>query len=276
MGAPLVTFITCARNAAQTLTAALNSIAAQDYPNVESVVVDDGSTDGTFDLARAHPAVTTALRAETGIGRGAARNLAVEHSRGEYLSILDADDISLQQRVARQIELLTASPKAVACGGQALFMTDRGRIWKLTSYPTDPGEIARSLQAGRMSVCHGGSTIRKSSFDRSGGYNPGLERAQDLDLYARLSRLGPIIGSLDHMVIYRHNPILRPRYWLAASRWQKAAVALTCGGSIGAAEERWTIPLTVRYAASMAKRSVAFARSWGEFRELECSDSAEC
>src|SRR6266852_8386571 len=109
---PLVSVIIPAYNAESYIDDALRSVLGQIYPDVEIIVVDDGSTDCTVErVASYHPRVRCYERSNSGGYPGAPRNTGIERCSGEYICFLDADDIMLPDRVEKQVEFLTDHPE---------------------------------------------------------------------------------------------------------------------------------------------------------------------
>lgn len=106
---PTVSVVVAVYNGARFLGEAIRSILAQDYPFVETVVVDDGSTDDSLAIARSFPEVVCLAR-EQG-GPGAARNLGVEHATGSLVTFLDADDVMWPTRISTQVSYLREHPE---------------------------------------------------------------------------------------------------------------------------------------------------------------------
>lgn len=110
---PLVSVIIPAYNAVSYIDEALRSVSGQTYPNLEVIVVDDGSTDGTADrVAACVPRVHCYHQPNSGGYPGVPRNTGIKYCTGQYLCFLDADDIMLPDRVERQVDFLTCHPEA--------------------------------------------------------------------------------------------------------------------------------------------------------------------
>ena len=123
--APLVTAIVPAFNAARWIDTALRSLLAQSWPRVEVVVVDDGSRDGTIDVARRFESERVRVVAQPNAGASAARNRGLALAQGDYIQYLDADDCLHPRKIERQIERLGAeSPGHVASAAWARFAGD--------------------------------------------------------------------------------------------------------------------------------------------------------
>lgn len=114
---PRVSVIIPAYNAEVFLTETLQSVLNQDYTNLEIVVIDDGSTDGTYHVAKAilaeKPNIPSRVLFQTNSGVAAARNLGIANARGSYLAFLDSDDIWLRGKLSAQIALITLDPASV-------------------------------------------------------------------------------------------------------------------------------------------------------------------
>lgn len=124
---PLVSVVIPAFNAAATLPDTLDSVLAQTYPNIEIVVVDDGSRDGTPDvLARHAPRVRTLRQGNEGLA--AARNTGLAAARGQLIALLDADDLCEPERIGAQVALMAARPDVVLCGSEFSCFDDTGVV----------------------------------------------------------------------------------------------------------------------------------------------------
>ncbi len=107
---PLVSVIIPAYNADRYIRATLDSVLAQTYPNIEIVVADDGSTDRTRDCVAEYGDRITYVYGSNSGGAARPRNAALALAKGEFVVPLDADDILLPDRIAREVEFLLANP----------------------------------------------------------------------------------------------------------------------------------------------------------------------
>ena len=136
---PRVSVLMSFLNGVEFLTEALASVHAQTWTDWELLMVDDGSTDNSVDLAR-HATAPYADRVQllthtkhANSGLSASRNLALRHARGEYVALLDADDVWLPTALARMVALLETTPEAALVGGNAL---------RWYSWTHDPADVA--------------------------------------------------------------------------------------------------------------------------------------
>ena len=122
---PRVSIVIPCRNGAAWLGEAIKSCLGQSWANLQIIVVDNGSTDGSLDLAKRYEARAVAVLTCERAGASAARNVGLKHADGDLIQFLDADDMLDADKIRRQVERLDASPaSAVASGAWAHFAHD--------------------------------------------------------------------------------------------------------------------------------------------------------
>ena len=212
-------FIVAVRDDEPGIRRTLKALSAMDYkpPNFEVIVVDDASVDRTY-LAALETSLPnwTVLRSTTPLGRGAARNLAVQHSTGEWLVIQDSDDVSMPQRLKWIDEMMEQDAKVDLIAGQMAYLgscsAKQGRpSEQLAQTQSDAKSLIR---AGHMPLAHGAVCIRRTAFEDVGGYRD-FARAQDFDLLIRLANRP---WAIDSRVYFHYS-----RRWLTPFRtWQES------------------------------------------------------
>lgn len=136
MPAPLVTVLITAYNAEPWLAEALDSATGQTWPNVEVVVVDDGSTDRTLEIARRYESASVRVIHQENAGACAARNRAFSEAQGDFIQYLDADDLLAPDKIERQLRRLEREPpRTVATGPWSRFYNDDLATAAQTSAP---------------------------------------------------------------------------------------------------------------------------------------------
>ena len=190
---PLVSVLIPAFNAEPWIAQCLESALGQTYPNLEIIVADDGSTDGTTEaVQRFHPSVRL-IRAEHK-GSNAARNLLLRSATGEWIQYLDADDYLLRHKIAAQMEaaLGPASPDVV-CSPVILREESTGAERPLLF--EQPGDIVMQfLQWGVLNTT--GFLYRKQVLVEAGGWNEQQPACQEHELLLRIIKRSAKVASL--------------------------------------------------------------------------------
>ncbi|MBX5068881.1 glycosyltransferase family 2 protein [Rhizobium lentis] len=208
---PLVTVVIPAYNAEKTLVETLRSVSDQSYDKLEILVVDDGSRDRTFDLARDYGLSDARVRVLTqhngGVAR--ARNHGVREARGLYIAPVDADDVWHPSKIERQLEAVLKFPggNGVAYNWYAAI-DENGIIFGHSRPVMHQGNIFEPLL--RENFIGNGSTplMPRAEILRCGGYDAGLrdsgaEGCEDLKLYLALAETLPFALIPDFLTGYR-------------------------------------------------------------------------
>jgi glycosyltransferase involved in cell wall biosynthesis len=207
---PTITVVTPAYNAAAFLTDAVESVLRQSFQCFELIIIDDGSTDETGDIARRLAATDERVRvlATRNGGQAAARNLAIRSARGEFITLLDSDDMLAPTYLARQLALFRAHPdvgvitvNAVNRGGGAAY--DGQTIW-----PRRSGQDLLTLHdliEHENAVCIM-SIFRREVFDRLDGFNAALPRNEDYEFWLRAALAGcTFLRNYEPHALYRRR-----------------------------------------------------------------------
>ncbi len=193
-------------NGASHLPAAVDSILSQEGVDLELIVVDDGSTDGTPDLLAGYAMRDARVRIlrQSNQGLTAALIHGCGAARGEFIARQDADDVSLPGRLAKQAERLAHDGSLAFVSSWAEMTGPEGEVL-VTYRPCPDAAIAtRNLMVGRVGPPgHGSVMMRHTAYEKVGGYRPVFYYAQDSDLWLRLGR----VGNLAYVprVLYRFN-----------------------------------------------------------------------
>jgi hypothetical protein len=192
---PLVTVVVPTYNRERMLPEALANIRGQGYPHLDIVVVDDGSTDHTPEIARAQPDVR--LFEQPNGGPAQARNRAIINARGDFIACLDSDDLWPDGMLAHLVDALRRDPEAdVAHGWPQLARLDTSGDWAFEGSPRDgfPHSIT-------------GSVFRRRAFDRVGLFDPELRFGEDSDWFTRAREHGLKVLRLDcvSLIVRRHG-----------------------------------------------------------------------
>ncbi len=203
--APAVSVLMGVRDGAPWVGEAVQSVLAQTAPDLELIVVDDGSADATGDLLAAIKDSRLRIERQAPTGLTRALNRALRLARAPLLARLDADDLALPERLARQQAFLAAHPEVGLLGTAAREVDRAGREIALVTPPREDRAIRRALIRENPFV-HSSVVVRRAALERVGGYDESLPVAQDYDLWMRLSRVTALANLAEPLVIRRLVP----------------------------------------------------------------------
>jgi glycosyltransferase involved in cell wall biosynthesis len=210
----------------------LQSALAQQWPSVEVIVVDDGSTDGSADhVEQVFGDRVRLIRLGQNVGRSAARNAGVAAARGEYIAFLDSDDLWDPGKLARQMPAF-AEPSVTLVHCRVRQIDGSGRV-DASATTT----ITRAFEAAEArGYDYGGITatwcrmytpavvVRRTALERSGGFDPALSRFEDWDLFWRIARDGKVVTVPEVLVSVRaHEGNVEPRWAALAESFARVA-----------------------------------------------------
>ncbi len=208
---PIVDVIMPAYNAARFLPAALESVIAQSFTDWRVTLVDDGSTDGTASVAERYQARLGDrlhyLRQENS-GPSAARNHAIRRSSGEFLAMLDADDVWLPCRLERSLAVLRERPEAGMAYGFLSRIDEHGAVVDTfaTRNAHAEGRIAPYLYMRSLDIPCVTATVRRECLDRVGLFDESLRATEDRDLWVRVALHYDVALVPEVLAHYRISP----------------------------------------------------------------------
>jgi glycosyltransferase involved in cell wall biosynthesis len=195
-------------NAMPYLAEAVESILAQTYGDFEFIIIDDGSTDGSGEQLAAYAArderIRLTRRENWGITK--TRNQALGQAVGEFFAVMDADDVALPDRLARQVAYFDAHPECVALGCRVLLIDADGAPIREMSEMTSHAEIDAEHLAGRGgAITHPAAMMRRDALVGVGGYREAFQTAEDLDVFLRLAECGKLANLPEVLLHYRQH-----------------------------------------------------------------------
>jgi glycosyltransferase involved in cell wall biosynthesis len=176
---PLVSVITAVYNGQKHIAACIESVLCQDYPNVEHIILDGGSTDGTVMILRSYEDRLAFWKSEPDKGVYDAWNKGLRLARGEWIAFLGADDIYLPGAISTYIDLGRRNP-------EAQFLSSMARLDHPTGYsPIFGGPWEWPRFATAMSTIHVGTMHRRSLFETFGQFDASYRIAGDYEFMLR-------------------------------------------------------------------------------------------
>lgn len=201
----MVSIITSAQNEEKYLEATIINVLRQTMDRWEWVIVDDGSTDGTWGIL-SHWAEKdkrlSPLRNDRKDGLSRSLNKAIEVSRGRYIARMDADDLCRPDRLARQSLFLDLNPQVGVVGSFNHVVDEKGRVLETWRFQQTPEEIYYTLHFQNC-LCHSSVMLRRDLLEEIGAYREDLTAAQDYDLWLRASRKTALYKIPEALVSWR-------------------------------------------------------------------------
>jgi glycosyltransferase involved in cell wall biosynthesis len=189
------------------LEQAMESILRQTFSSFELLVIDDGSSDRSAAIAdrlasRDHR-VRVLRRSHEGLSP--ALNAGIAAARGEYVARMDADDISVPDRLQKQVAYLDAHPACVAVGTWIEVVDEAGRHIGLKTFVKKHDEISAALLRCISPIAHPTVVARRDALLAAGGYDARRYPSEDLDLWFRLGERGELANLGEPLLQYRRH-----------------------------------------------------------------------
>lgn len=204
MEKPLVSVLMPAYNAEKYIAEAIESILNQTYKNFELIIIDDFSTDRTWEIIQKYQKKDkriSAFQNAENLYIAKNRNALLKKAVGKYIAWQDADDISLPNRIQKQVELLEKNPDVGIVGGYLLFYQD-DKVISTRKYDTTDDKLRQKIF--RYSpVAQPAAMIRKECFERVGEYNPKYPPAEDIDMSFRIGKYYKFANLSEPVIKYR-------------------------------------------------------------------------
>jgi glycosyltransferase involved in cell wall biosynthesis len=195
---PKVSVVIPTYNREKLVSEAIQSVLRQTYTNFELIVVDDGSTDNTKVVVDSYKDPRIRYEYQENRGVSAARNNGINVSTGDYIAFLDSDDLYLEAALEKSVNSLESHKQVGFSYGQRYNMRENGEVvYRIRKSPfhssstvIDSIEQVRELITASPTVTSA-PTIRRSCFEKIGGFNEDLWFAEDYHFYVRLSKRYP-------------------------------------------------------------------------------------
>ena len=232
---PLVSVIIPTHNRREYIVKAIESVLSQTYKNIEIIVVDDYSIDGTyeliFELSKKYKKIIP-KRNEINLGPAGTANVGISVAHGKYIAILDDDDTWRdQQKLEKQIWFLEKHSEYVLTGGGLIKIDNKGKEIIRYLFPEKDEEIRQVILVDNL-FAHSTVVYRKDAFEKVGGYTQKFGFFADMDLWLKLGTIGKFYNFQEYFTSYldkeegennysgRDNGIRRRLFLRIAMEWR--------------------------------------------------------
>lgn len=205
MTGPIVTVLMPVYNGGEYLKLSIESILSQTYNDFELLIINDCSTDNSMEVVRSFNDARIVVHSNpVNMGQTKSLNIGLRLAKGKYIVVNDADDLSLPQRIEKQLDFIVKHTEYVVVGTSAFIMDRSGRIKRPFLKPVDHREILLCI-LNDTPVIHGSVIMNKDIVMSQGGYDEEVRICQDYALWSSLMQKGfKIANIIDIMVVIRH------------------------------------------------------------------------
>jgi glycosyltransferase involved in cell wall biosynthesis len=206
-GVPSVTVLMAVFNGTNWLSAAIESVIHQTFKDFEFIIVDDGSTDDSSEIMERYQKKDSRIiiirKPNTGLADSL--NQGIHKARGMWIARLDADDICETTRLEKQIELTLTNSKIVFVGTGLTIINEDGEKLATYQYPKMHVSLLKGLIYYNKFPAHSSAFYKTEAVRELGGYRSRIKRAEDLDLWLRLSEKGEFSSLTIPLIQLRHH-----------------------------------------------------------------------
>jgi hypothetical protein len=210
MGSPAISVAMSVYNGERFLVPAIESVLAQTFTDFEFLILDDGSSDGTRAIIEHYAAQDSRIRPIIRENRGliASLNQLLEESRAPLVARMDADDVCLPTRFARQIDYLAAHTDYGVVGTWCEDIDEYDQPWgglcNSPRHPANHEDFLIAIDKGWALLCHPAVMFRRDLVLSVGGYHAAFKHCEDMDLWLRLASVTKLASIPEPLIRYRH------------------------------------------------------------------------
>ena len=205
MKSPKVTVLMSVYNGEKYLREAMESILNQTFTDFEFLIINDGSTDRTAEILQSYddPRIKI-INNEENMGLTKSLNKGLLIARGDYIARQDADDISMLERLGKEIDFLETHQDYAVVGTFAKILNKNSDVIHRGDMPIENAQIREFLKRDNC-IAHGSAMIRKKCLRDVGHYDESMARSQDYDLWLRLSKKYRLANIPEYLYMWRKH-----------------------------------------------------------------------
>jgi glycosyltransferase involved in cell wall biosynthesis len=184
---PEISVLMSVFNSEKWLKSSIDSVLSQSEDEFEFIIINDGSTDNTSSILKSYKDDRIIIVDQENRGLTKSLNVGLNLAKGKYIARIDADDISMQNRLDVQKKFMEENPDIALVGSDAIIIDEKGNKVGHAKYPTSHTMLSNKLYNFKSVFPHSSIFFRKNIIMKGGGYNENFIRSQDYDLYLRIS-----------------------------------------------------------------------------------------
>lgn len=207
---PTISIIMSSYNDERYIALAIESVLKQKYQDWEFIIINDDSTDNTENIIQKYASKDRRIHLISNENnKGLVANLVkgVDVSKGKYIARIDGDDIWVSTyKLEKQIEFLENNSEYSLIGSWANIVDEQGKLQYKTKNPNTDKEIRNYILIENC-FFHSSVLIRKSTYEKAGGYNLKIKTSEDYDLWLKIGKISKMFNIGEYMIGYRNNSI---------------------------------------------------------------------
>jgi len=203
---PFVSVIMASRNASKFIETAIQSVLVQTFRDWELIIVDDNSNDNSIAIINEYKKKDKRIRLISNLktlGPAKSRNIALNLSKGKWISILDSDDVYFPLKLEKQIEIIKNRPEVIFVGSGLVFIDKNGVYLSYYKYSSKDSILKENILKNKQFPPHSSYFIKSNYLKKINGYNTRYYMAPDYDLLLRLLKFGKFTCANDVLVKLR-------------------------------------------------------------------------
>lgn len=193
-------------NASGFIKESIQSILEQSYTDFELIIIDDCSTDNSLDIVKHFETKDnriSVIALTKNSGPAVARNAGIKIAKGDWVGILDSDDIAQSLRFEKQMKLADSNEELVLIASNSITIDKSGKILNYNKYPTNHKNLLHCLRRFKAFPPHSSMLYNKKLFLKTGEFNTKFVPSEDFDLWLRLANSGKIASVNNYLVKIR-------------------------------------------------------------------------
>ncbi|MDA9626947.1 glycosyltransferase [Candidatus Pelagibacter sp.] len=184
-----VSIIMAVRNSEKYISQAIESVILQSYKNFELIIIDDYSSDSSYEIINEFKKKDSRIKVYRNLkklGPADTRNRAIKIARGEWISIIDSDDIFFPNKIEKQLKLVNKNKDLIFVGSNLIFIDHKGTHLAYYKYTNNSKTLKKKVVRNKSFPPHSSYFVKKKYLLKIGGYNKRFLMAPDYDLLLRL------------------------------------------------------------------------------------------